>query len=31
MLPPSDLGAVLTEVKVELRNGKYRLDWHTSV
>lgn len=31
MLPPSDLGAVITQVKVELRNGKYRLDWHTSV
>jgi len=31
MLPPSDLGAVLTEVKVEERAGKWRLDWHTSV
>ena len=31
MLPPSDLGAVLTEVRVEERNGKWRLDWHTSV
>lgn len=31
MLPPSDLGAVITEVKVEERGGKWRLDWHTSV
>ena len=31
MLPPSDLGAVITEVKVENRGGKWRLDWHTSV
>ena len=31
MLPPSDLGAVLTEVRVEERAGKWRLDWHTSV
>lgn len=31
MLPPSDLGAVITQVKVEERNGKWRLDWHTSV
>lgn len=31
MLPPSDLGAVITSVRVEKRNGKFRLDWHTSV
>lgn len=31
MLPPSDLGAVITSVKREKRDGKYRLDWHTSV
>lgn len=31
MLPPSDLGAVITEVKKEQRGGKWRLDWHTSV
>lgn len=31
MLPPSDLGAVITEVRVEEREGKWRLDWHTSV
>ena len=31
MLPPSDLGAVITQVRVEQRDGKYRLDWHTSV
>jgi hypothetical protein len=31
MLPPSDLGAVLTQVRVEERGGKWRLDWHTSV
>ena len=31
MLPPSDLGAVLTQVKVEERDGRWRLDWHTSV
>ena len=31
MLPPSDLGAVITEVRVENRKGKWRLDWHTSV
>jgi hypothetical protein len=31
MLPPSDLGAVVTHVKREKRDGKYRLDWHTSV
>ena len=31
MLPPSDLGAVITEVRVENRGGKWRLDWHTSV
>lgn len=31
MLPPSDLGAVVTQVRKEKRNGKFRLDWHTSV
>jgi hypothetical protein len=31
MLPPSDLGAVITTVRKEKRNGRWRLDWHTSV
>jgi hypothetical protein len=31
LLPPSDLGAVITSIRKEKRNGKYRLDWHTSV
>jgi len=31
MLPPSDLGAVITKVEKEKRNGRWRLDWHTSV
>ena len=31
LLPPSDLGAVITSVRKEKRNGKWRLDWHTSV
>lgn len=31
MLPPSDLGAVVTWVKREKRDGRTRLDWHTIV
>jgi hypothetical protein len=31
MLPPSDLGAVITRIRKEKRGGKWRLDWHTSV
>lgn len=31
MLPPSDLGAVVTRIRKEKRNGRWRLDWHTSV
>jgi len=31
MLPPSDLGATITQVRKEKRNGVWRLDWHTSV
>lgn len=31
MLPPSDLGAVITGIRKEKRAGKWRLDWHTSV
>lgn len=31
MLPPSDLGAVVTSIRKEKRDGKWRLDWHTSV
>lgn len=31
MLPPSDLGAVITRIRKEKRGGRWRLDWHTSV
>lgn len=31
LLPPSDLGATVTSIKKEKLNGKWRLDWHTSV
>jgi hypothetical protein len=31
LLPPSDLGAVLTVVRKEKRDGRWRIDWHTSV
>lgn len=31
MLPPSDLGATITQIRKEKRNGKWRLDWHVSI
>ena len=31
LLPPSDLGAVITSIRAEKRAGKWRIDWHTSV
>lgn len=31
LLPPSDLGAVITSVRMEKRGGRYRVDAHTSV
>jgi hypothetical protein len=31
LLPPSDLGAVVTSIRKEKRDGRWRLDWHTSV
>lgn len=31
MLPPSDLGATITYIRVEKRSNRWRLDWHTSV
>lgn len=31
LLPPSDLGAVITSIRIEKRDGKRRIDWHTSI